>query len=136
MAKILLMYQKLAPQTNEVISHLHDYTLETVKQVLVQGVQSEGDWSLKTNMICNCQDCREAKGFLVSKNENIKIWAIVQVRRVHLQRVFEELGIPVKLVVKKEGSPHKLIMNKTSALHKKSKEHFSLLKKYHNQIAA
>lgn len=102
---------------------------ERLQAKLVLAKREQGDFSILTRFPCVCRDCQELKLFLESKTQENYIWPLGQDRRSHLERMINNMNIPVKHETQRKGSPHKLVLKKNPNLFQLSETHCALIQK-------
>ena len=113
---------------------LKDYLTKAIEQQLGLGIRAKDDWSISFKLPCKCEHCKIVQNFLGSRTEITKTWPIVMAIREHIIDVFNNLDLPVDLLVEKKGSPHKLVLLKTAALHTDAQKKFADLHFYRDKI--
>ena len=97
---------------------------KVLKRLLSDGCRKEDDWSITKKAICNCDDCKQLKSFLNSKDKSTISLPLRKERRQHLHNQIDMLGVPVSHNTLRKGSPYTLVLEKHPYLFTKDKRIF------------
>lgn len=109
---------------------LRQHVAQTIEIEFNNSIRHPDDWSISTQLRCQCEYCKIAMAFLRSKTEIKKVWPIVAAVRDHIIDAFRGFDLPVDLSVEKKGSPYKLVMVKNQRLHEEAKAKCEKLSRY------
>jgi hypothetical protein len=118
-----------APKAHAVtVKTLRDHVMKVMDMELGKGAKAADDWSIASQLPCECEHCRTVNAFLAAPNDRSKTLAIVQQHRNHVMENFKGQLLPVKIFVITKGSPHKLVLDKLPELQKEANDRFNDLK--------
>ncbi|AWK14881.1 hypothetical protein CCS41_10990 [Candidatus Fukatsuia symbiotica] len=98
------------------------------------GLQHKDNFSIKTELPCQCEYCKITTNFLCAETKKTKIWPIRAEILDHIMNIFQDSDLPIDLSVEKKGSPHRLIMTKNSRLHQDAEKKFDPLNHYYQKF--
>ncbi len=75
-------------------------------------IKEPGDWLIKTELSCHCEDCTELEGFMKNPNEQVQRFRMRKDRRQHLEQQIDRQHLDIDCATDRSGSTHTLVCTK------------------------
>lgn len=92
------------------------YARGRLQHRLDQPEREPGDWSVRFNPRCDCQQCQELSAFLADPASQSHEWRLAEQLRDHITSTVTQAELPVAHETLRLGRPYTLVLRKTDAL--------------------